>query len=146
VALLDVSLLVALFDPDHVQHELAHDWFANDGRPAWATCPMTENGFVRVLSSPAYGGPTSRVSDLIGRLRRFCASGGHVFWDESLSLRDDAVFDTRMAAGHRQLTDVYLLGLARAHGGRLATFDRSVPLRAVRSASVRDVVVIGATD
>jgi uncharacterized protein len=146
VALLDVNLLVALFDPDHVHHELAHDWFADDGRHAWATCPMTENGFVRVLSNPAYGGPMARVPDLIGRLRRFCASGGHVFWHESLSLQDDAVFDTRMATGHRQLTDVYLLGLAHARGGRLATFDRSIPLRAVRSASVRDVVVIAATD
>jgi hypothetical protein len=146
VALLDVNVLVALFDPDHVHHELAHDWFADDGRHAWATCPMTENLFVRVLSNPAYGGAIARAPDLIGRLRRFCASGGHVFWEESLSLCDGAVFDTAMAAGHRRLTDVYLLGLARSRGGRLATFDRSIPARAVRGASAADLAVISAAD
>ena len=144
VALLDVNVLVALFDPDHVHHELAHDWFADDGRHAWATCPMTENGFVRVLSNPAYAGSVARVPDLVARLRRFCASGGHLFWDESLSLCDDAVFDAAMAAGHRQVTDIYLLGLARAHGGRLATFDRTIPLRAVKGASTKDLAVIAA--
>jgi uncharacterized protein len=146
VALLDVNVLVALFDPDHVHHELAHDWFADDGRAAWATCPMTENGFVRVLSNPSYGGSVTRVPDLVARLTRFCSSGGHVFWKEPLSLRDADAFDTSLAAGHRQLTDIYLLGLARSHGGRLATFDRSIPLRAVRGASPADLAVISAAD
>jgi uncharacterized protein len=144
VALLDVNVLVALFDPDHVHHDLAHDWFADDGRAAWATCPMTENGFVRVLSNPAYGGSVPRVPDLVARLRRFCASRGHVFWEESLSLRDEKVFDAAMLAGHRQLTDIYLLGLAHTRGGRLATFDRSISLRAVKGASTKDLAVIAA--
>jgi toxin-antitoxin system PIN domain toxin len=145
VALLDVNVLVALFDPDHVHHELAHDWFADDGRHAWATCPIAENGFVRVLSNPAYGGSVARVPDLVARLRRFCASGGHVFWDEALSLGDEGVFDTAMAAGHRRLTDIYLLGVAHSHGGRLATFDRSIPMRAVVGASAEDLAIIAAT-
>jgi predicted nucleic acid-binding protein len=123
VALLDVNVLVALFDPDHVHHELAHDWFADDGRHAWATCPIAENGFVRVLSNPAYGGSVARVPDLVARLRRFCA----------------------MAAGHRRLTDIYLLGVAHSHGGRLATFDRSIPMRAVVGASAEDLAIIAAT-
>jgi uncharacterized protein len=146
VALLDVNVLVALFDPDHVHHELAHDWFADEGRAGWATCPMTENGFVRVLANPAYGGAVTRVPDLVARLRRFCASGGHVFWEESLSFRDDAVFDTAMGAGHRQLTDIYLLALAHSHGGRLATFDRSIPTRAVMGASTEDLAIIATAD
>ena len=146
VALLHVNVLVALFDPDHVHHELAHDWFADDGLAGWATCPMTEKGFVRVLSNPAYGGSVARVPDLLARLRRFCASGGHVFWEASLSFCDDAVFDTAIGAGHRQLTDIYLLALARAHGGRLATFDRSIPLRTVKGASANDLAVIAAAE
>lgn len=142
VALLDVNTLVALFDPDHVHHDLAHDWFADEGRRAWATCPITESGFVRVLSNAAYGSPVARPSELVARLRRFCASGGHAFWEDSISLRDDTLFDAAIFAGHRQLTDIYLLGLAHARGGRLATFDRSIPLRAVRGATAADLAVI----
>jgi len=69
-----------------------------------------------------------------------------VFWEEPLSLRDGGVFDTSVAAGHRQLTDIYLLGLAQSRGGRLATFDRSIPLRAVVGASPADLAVISAAD
>jgi toxin-antitoxin system PIN domain toxin len=145
-ALLDVNTLVALFDPDHVHHDLAHDWFADEGRRAWATCPVTENGFIRVLSNAAYGGAVARPSELAARLRRFCASGGHVFWEDSISLRDETLFDTALIAGHRQLTDIYLLGLAHARGGRLATFDRSIPLRAVRGATATDLAVIAPAD
>jgi uncharacterized protein len=145
-SLLDVNVLVALFDPDHVHHELAHDWFAEHGRQGWATCPVTENGFVRVLATPAYGAAVNRVSDLLPRLSRFCASGGHVFWEDSVSLRDVGLFDWSAAAGHRQVTDIYLLGLARAHGGRLVTFDRSIPLRAVRGATAKHLSVVGPAD
>ena len=142
VALLDVNVLVALFDPDHVHHDLAHDWFADEGRRAWATCPMTESGFVRVLANPAYGSSVTRAPELLSRLRRFCASGGHAFWNETLSLRDRATFNSEMVSGHRQLTDIYLLALAHSRGGRLATFDRSIPLRAVRDATPNDLAII----
>ena len=131
VALLDVNLLVALFDPDHVHHELAHDWFADNRRGGWATCPLTENGFVRVLANAAYGSAVSRPEELVGRLRRFCRSGHHEFWGDTLSLRDDRIFDPAFLAGHRQVTDVYLLALAVGRRGRLATFDRGIPVKAV---------------
>lgn len=146
IALLDVNVLVALFDPDHVHHELAHDWFADDGRAGWATCPLTENGFARVLASPAYASTITRVPELVERLRRFCGSGGHVFWPDTLSLRDGSVFDVPLVAGHRQLTDIYLLGLAHTHAGRLATFDRTIPLRAVRGAAAQDLALIAPAD
>ena len=146
VALLDINVLVALFDPDHVHHDLAHDWFGEHGRAGWATCPLTENGFVRVLANPAYGGGSRRAPDLVARLRRFCGSGGHVFWPDSVSLGDSAVFDVSVLAGYRQLTDVYLLGLAHANGGCLATFDRTIPLRPVRGAGPRDLAVLAPAD
>jgi uncharacterized protein len=145
-SLLDVNVLVTLFDPDHVHHDLAHDWFAGHGRASWATCPITENGFVRVLANPAYGSAVSRASELLARLRRFCESGGHEFLPDSPSLRDAPGFDPALAAGHRQLTDVYLLGLARSHGGRLVTFDRSISLRAVKGATSRHLMVIAPAD
>ena len=131
VALLDVNVLVALFDPDHVHHELAHDWFADNRAGGWATCPLTENGFVRVLSNPAYGSPVARPNAVLERLCRFCASGNHEFWGDVVSLRDERLFNLAFAGGHRHLTDVYLLGLAVKKGGRLVTFDRGISLEAV---------------
>ena len=140
--LFDVNVLVALFDPDHVHHDVAHDWFADRGRSGWATCPFTEAGFVRVLSNPAYGGGAIRATDLVGRLRRFCRSGGHVFWPDGVSLLDESVFDVSQLAGHRQLTDIYLLGVAHTCGGYLATFDRGIPFRAVKGATAASIEVI----
>ncbi len=141
-ALLDVNVLVALFDPDHVHHEAAHGWFGAEKPAGWATCPLTENGLIRVLSNPAYSTAPGRPADLADRLRAFRSSGHHAFWPDDASLCDSRVFT--LSVGHRQLTDVYLLGLARAHGGRLATFDRSIPLKAVRGAGPEHLVVIPA--
>ncbi len=140
--LLDVNVLVALFDPDHVHHELAHDWFADNRAGGWATCPVTENGFLRVLANPSYHSAITRPTELVARLRRFCGSGHHVFWPDAVSLRDAELFDPAFIAGHRQVTDIYLLGLAKAKRGRLATFDRSIPVKAVRGARQDLVTVI----
>ena len=143
VALLDVNVLVALFDPDHIHHDLAHDWFAEQRPAGWATCPLTENGFVRVLSHPKYGQASLRPSWLIGKLQRFCSSGHHAFWPDSVSLRDDVLFPRHAAIGHRQLTDVYLLGLATKMGGALATFDRSISVTTVHGARPDHLLLIG---
>jgi predicted nucleic acid-binding protein len=104
VSLLDVNLLVALFDPNHIHHDVAHDWFADHRADGWATCPVTENGFVRVLSNPSYGGDVSRVADLVGRLRTFCSANDHTFWEGGVSLHDEGLFRPQSTAGHRQLT------------------------------------------
>jgi uncharacterized protein len=134
VTLLDVNVLVALFDADHVHHDLAHDWFADEGSRAWATCPTTQNGFLRVLSNPAYQGSELRPVTLLALLRQFCASRGHHAWSDTVSLQDAKLFDLAFVRGHRQLTDVYLLGLAKHMQGRLATFDRTIPLKSVLGA------------
>jgi toxin-antitoxin system PIN domain toxin len=145
-ALLDLNVLVALFDADHVHHELAHDWFADNRADGWATCPVTENGLIRVLANPRYGGVLSGIPALLDRVRRFRASGHHEFWDDSVSLTDEAAFVPSLIRGHRQVTDVYLLGLAQRKGGRLATFDRSIPLGAVAGAGPDALVLLGSTD
>ena len=141
VALLDVNILVALFDPDHVHHDLAHDWFADHRRNGWATCPITETGFIRVISNPNYQPVPMRPAAVANQLRKFCASGHHHFWPDSVSLRDDTLFSLGPVGGHRQLTDVYLLGLARKMGGTLATFDRTIPLTVVKGAK-RDTLTL----
>jgi toxin-antitoxin system PIN domain toxin len=141
-ALLDVNVLVALFDPEHVHHEPAHEWFSAHRSSGWATCPLTENGVVRILSNRAYSPSAVPPAEVTRRLESFRASGHHVFWPDDISLCDSTSFN--LTVGHRHLTDVYLLGLARTHGGRLATFDRSIPLKAVRGAQADDLVVIDA--
>jgi toxin-antitoxin system PIN domain toxin len=142
VALLDVNVLVALFHAEHVHHELAHDWFADHRADGWATCPLTENGFLRVSAQLAEGDATLRPHVIADHLRRLCADTAHAFWPDAVSLLDDSVFDLRHVRGHRQLTDVYLLGLARSRQGSLATFDDTIPLAAVVGATRRHLEVI----
>ena len=134
VALLDVNVLVALFDAEHVHHEVAHDWFADHRSFGWSTCPLTENGFVRVVANPARRGELTPIPELVEILTRFCASGRHEFWPDAISLRDERLFNVSAARSHRHLTDVYLLGLAVKRGGRFVTFDQNVPLAAVKNA------------
>jgi toxin-antitoxin system PIN domain toxin len=127
--LLDVNLLLALSDPMHIHHESAHRWFAEKGRPAWATCPLTENGFVRIASHPNYPNRPGDVTAVLAILRRLCESSGHHFWAEHISilkiLEPDAIIT------HSQITDVYLLGLAVHKKGKLATLDQRIPVDAV---------------
>ena len=143
VALLDVNVLVALFDPAHVHHDAAHDWFADHRADGWATCAVTENGFLRVVSNPRFGPELLRPAAALDSLRKFCASPGHQFWSEEISLRDPELFDLSTGRGHQQLTDIYLLGLAKRRRGCLATFDRSIPLGAVRGARKDTLALIG---
>lgn len=134
IALLDVNVLIALFDPMHVDDEDAHYWFGLNKRRGWSTCPITVNGCVRVLSNPAY--PTVRATpgEVAERLRDFCATPHHHFWPDSVSLSDEALFRWPMIGGRQKITDVYLLGLSVHNHGRLATFDPSIPLKAVHGA------------
>lgn len=140
VALLDVNVLIALFDPDHVHHEAAHTWFAANRSAGWSTCPLTENATVRILSNASYSGVHETPEAVRNRLASFCGSGDHEFWPDSISLRDG-----RFALGSAtfgQITDLYLLGLAAERTGRLATFDRRIPIRAVTNADLAALEVI----
>jgi toxin-antitoxin system PIN domain toxin len=145
-ALLDVNVLVALFDADHVHHDLAHDWFADNRSEGWATCAVTENGLIRILANPRYGSPVAGIPLMVERLRKFRASGGHQFWSDDVSLADTSIFAPAPIKGHRQITDVYLLGLAVKKRGRLATFDRTIPLSAVSGATRTVLEILGPAD
>lgn len=142
ISLLDVNVLIALFDPTHTHHESAHRWFRAERRSGWATCAITENGMVRVLSNPMYPGRQTTVRDAVDRLQSFRQSGEHTFWPDTPSLCQGNLFRTASFGGHRRLTDVYLLALAVENGGRLATFDRAVPLTAVVGAKKRHLATL----
>ena len=143
IALLDVNVLVALFDPSHTNHENAHRWFGRNRKFGWATCPITINGCVRVLSSPAYPTVEATPAEVTGRLQSLCSATDHHFWADSVSLTDEGLFRLSMIGGHQKITDAYLLGLSVRNHGRLATFDKSIPLKAVHGADPRYLVLIG---
>lgn len=143
VALLDVNVIVALLDGEHVHHDAAHDWFAEIRTSGWATAPITENGALRVLANPAYHAAAIAPATLRSHLQRLCAVEGHVFWPGDVSLLDADVLTARAALTHRQLTDVYLLALAVKHRGCLATFDTSIPVSVVRGATRTHLEVLG---
>ena len=146
VALLDVNVLVALFFPEHVHHEIAHDWFADHRRHGWATCPVTENGFVRVATQQPTDAGLIRASEALEHLGRFCADEQHHQWTDAVSLTDSKLFVPELIGGHRQITDIYLLGLAKKMKGALVTFDRTIPLSAVRGATTAHLQVLSAVE
>ena len=129
--LLDVNVLIALIDPAHVQHDDAHAWFSRVGKRNFATCPITENGLLRIVGHPKYPnspGPPSSVAMLLAAFREL---PGHHFWTDSISIADNAHVDVLLLSSHSRVTDSYLLTLAQAHGGRLATMDRRLAPDAV---------------
>ena len=140
-SLLDVNLLIALLQPDHVHHGLAHGWWSANRSGGWASCPLTQNGFVRILSQPRYPKPMSTAAAL-ALLAEQTVETDHAFWPDDISLLDSQRFDFGRILGPKQLTDIYLLALAIEHGGRLATFDRTIPVGAVRGAEPRHVALI----
>ena len=143
-ALLDVNVLVALFDTLHINHEDAHDWFASHGRRRWATCAITINGCIRILSNADYPSLTATPLQVVQRLRVLCERPNHEFWTENVSPLDQGRFHWENIRGHRQLTDVYLLSLAVARDAQLVTFDRSIPWQAVAGAKASDLRILGA--
>lgn len=140
-ALLDVNVLLALLDADHVDHRRAREWLGTEIRHGWASCAITQNGFVRVVSQPRYPSPVP-VAEAADRLAEATRSEHHAFWPCELSLIDATRIDRSRVHGPRQVTDVYLLALAVHHGGRFATFDGRVPLEAVTGATSEHLVVV----
>jgi toxin-antitoxin system PIN domain toxin len=140
-ALLDINVLLALLDADHVDHAATRSWLSERIGSGWASCPITENGFTRVISLPSYPGAIP-PAEAIERLRRATGTSYHVFWPCDLSLLDETLFDRSRLHGPRQVTDAYLLALAVAHQGRFVTFDQGVPLAAVRGANPGHLMVL----
>ena len=140
-ALLDVNVLIALRDADHASHERAVSWFADHARSGWASCPITENGCIRVMSNASYPNcvPAKAVME---RLVEACQGPLHQFWADDVSLLDPRITDFGRIHGPRQLTDVYLLALATRNGGAFVTFDAAVPLSAVRGAKRSQLVTL----
>jgi toxin-antitoxin system PIN domain toxin len=141
IALLDINLLIALFDAAHVHHDSAHAWMSANQSDGWATCPIVQNGCIRVMSRPSYPGHLP-VLEIARRLRNATAASSHVFWPDTVVPSDQAAFRHESLLTAKALTDVYLLALAVQNEGRLATFDRTIPFKAVAGAQRHHLEVL----
>ena len=140
-ALLDVNVLIALLDGSHIHHGLVTDWLAKTLRNGWASCPITQNGCIRILSQPGYpnSAPAAQVAE---RLTEATRHASHTFWADSISLLRPGRLMWDQMLSSRHVTDAYLLALAVEQGGRFVTLDRSIPLGAVGGASPKHLVVL----
>jgi toxin-antitoxin system PIN domain toxin len=143
--LLDVNVLIALIDPAHVGHEDAHRWFNAYGKEDWATCPLTENGVIRIVGNSKYPNTPGSPAQVAAIVTQLCALPGHRFWPDDISIADARHVDAAQVLTSKQVTDTYLLALTVAHGGKLATFDRRLSAKAVRGGKAALHVIIGSS-
>ena len=141
-ALFDVSTLLALFDPGHVMHRVAMTWWKSNRAHGWASCPLSENGFVRIISQRSYPRAVP-LPDALATIKAQVARGGHEFWPDDLSILDAERINHTRLLGPAQITDIYLLALAVRHNGRLVTLDRSMDSTSVRNAAPANIVILG---
>jgi toxin-antitoxin system PIN domain toxin len=125
-ALLDLNIFVALAWPAHEHHAAAREWFLNRSRLKWASCPITQLGFVRLLSNPAFSPDALSVRQALELLMKNVNQPSHEFWPDTISASRALKAFADATAGHQQITDAYLLSLAVSHRARLATFDRGL--------------------
>ena len=141
-ALLDINVLLALLDSAHQDHDRARQWFTAEVGHGWASCAITQNGFLRIRSQPNYPHGVSRPRDALEALAAAVSTVHHEYWDCSISLCTPELIDPSRLLGPRQVTDVYLLALATARDGRFVTLDRRVRLDAVPTATSANLVVM----
>jgi uncharacterized protein len=124
--LLDTNMLIALLWPSHAHHERAAKWFARHRARKWASCPLTQSGFVRVVSNPAFSRDAVTPREAASVLAANTAAADHVFWPDDMPFAAAAAGAGPRLVGHQQVTDAYLLGLALERGGVLATLDERI--------------------
>jgi len=140
-ALFDVNVMIALLDQAHPHHGTAFSWLKANIKHGWASCPITQNGCIRIMSQAAYPGARP-AAQVIERLRGALSHSAHLFWPDDTSIADPQIVDGTRVHSARQITDTYLLALAVKHGGRLVTFDSGIALSAVKGAAARHLVTL----
>lgn len=140
-ALLDVNVLIALLDAEHTSHYTASAWLNANWITGWASCPLTENGCLRIMTNQRYATPKS-PDEVLTKLEIAKRDGHYEFWPDDLSITDSRIFDHSCLSGHQQITDIYLLALAVAHGGCFVTFDRHIRREAVAASAPENLVIL----
>ena len=140
--LLDVNVLIALLDDAHVFSRRANEWLDTAPRRI-ATCPIVENGVIRIMSAPSYSATHRATPEQVAEgLRSLAEAVDHEFWPDDVSMLDETLVDFSRLHGHRQVTDAYLLALAVRRGGAIASFDTALPVTAVRGASRKHLLAV----
>ena len=139
-ALLDVNVLIALLDASHIHHRQVTDWLEKNINFGWASCPITQNGCIRILSQPSYPNSIS-AAKVAERLTDATQDQSHEFWPDAISILQLGKLEWDKVLSSRHITDVYLLALAIRQSGCFVTLDQGVPLKAV-SGALRDHLVI----
>ncbi len=141
-SLLDINVVIALLDPDHIFQERAHGWWSKNSVHGWAGCPLTENGIVRIMSTPGYRQKRRFTpNEVVLRLGEFINKTDYEFWADDISLLDNKIFAADRIHTPKQITDLYLLALATKHRRRLITFDRGISLSAVIGAGAENLCI-----
>jgi uncharacterized protein len=138
--LLDVNFLIALLIGSHVHNGRAHTWWRENMQAGWASCPITQNGFVRIVSQPNFAARIT-VAEALSVLADAIQDSNHEFWADDVSVLEKAHFDHERLLRSDSITDAYLLALAIKRDGCLVTFDKSIPLHAVKGAEPRHIFV-----
>ncbi|MEO8754960.1 MAG: TA system VapC family ribonuclease toxin [Casimicrobiaceae bacterium] len=139
--LLDVNVLIALLDQDHALHQRAREWFRDNARAGWSSCPLTQNGCVRIMAHPGYPNAVP-VALVMARLSEAVKDSHHEFWPDDVSLLDERIVDATRVHGPRQITDLYLLALAVRRGGTFVTFDQAIATNAIHGAARRHLTLL----
>jgi len=142
-SLLDANVLISFFDSQHICHKTAFKWFESENRGGWATCPITENAVLRVLTNPNYSKVKKfNILHLSHLFRENRKTTDHAFWPDDISLLSESIIYPEKILGHKQLTDVYLLALAVKNNGRLVTFDERISIDSVNGATRSNLFVL----
>jgi len=140
-ALLDVNVLIALFDRDHPMSDRVADWFSDNAASGWASCAVTQNGYLRIVSQATYPHAIA-LGNAFALLARACAHPSHAFWPCDISVTDPDHVRREHILRSSQLTDTYLLALAVKHGGRFVTLDRRITPASVSGATGTNLLVL----
>ena len=136
-------MIIALLDSKHASHQRAHDWWQTEDNRSWASCPLTQNGVLRIMSGSGYDSRRRfPIGDVFEQLSEFIENTRHEFWTAEISILDDFLFNLDRIHGPKQLTYIYLLAMATGFKGQLVTFDQSIPISAVKNAKAENLVVL----
>jgi toxin-antitoxin system PIN domain toxin len=139
----DVNMLLAIAWPNSIHHQVAHNWLGKLSSDSWATCAITQVGFVRISSNPQFISTAVAPLHAMGLLKKFISDPRHVFWESAVQMVDPSIATRRSLKGHRQVTDAYLFALCLKMGGKLVTLDQGIESLALTDAERQTILTLG---
>ena len=139
-SLLDVNVLVGMLDANHEHHAAVAGWLGQN-EDTWASCPITQNGYLRIVTQEGYANAIS-INEAVNKLGQAVSTASHEFLSDDISLLNEQLVAHEHIQGPKQLTDIYLLALSVSHGARFVTLDQGVSRITVPQATEASLHVI----